>query len=337
MTAKSQQQGAGKPAKGKWALARRVATIAFFILVPVLLFFLIKNVDWQEVATALQKLQPHKLALGLAIAVASYLLFSSFDLFSRYYVGHTLPIRQVWPLAFVCCVFNLNLGASVGGIALRFRLYSRLGLDAPTVTKILTFNFLTNWMGYLFLAGIIFSSRLLQLPQTWKIGTTGLQVIGVFFLGLFSAYLLACQFSKKRSWRLFGQEIDLPGIKLALCQTVLSAANWSLMALLIFCLLPGDIFYPTILGTLLLSSLAGMIMRVPGGIGVLEAVFVTLLQHQLGKGTILAALIGYRCIYFLLPLAIATVMYLVIESRAKKMRAENNTDNHKNSNVAQTG
>ena len=52
----------------------------------------------------------------------------------------------------------------------------------------------------------------------------------------------------------------------------------------------------------------------------LEAVFIALMQHQMSKGTLLAALIGYRAIYFLLPLAIACVVYLVLERRAKQIR-----------------
>src|SRR5690606_16812175 len=97
--------------------------------------------------------------------------------------------------------------------------------------------------------------------------------------------------------------------------------NWSLMGLIIFILLPeGGVTYPTVLGILLLSSIAGVITHIPGGLGVLETIFITMLQHQLSKGSILAALIGYRIIYFLIPLAIALIIYLIIESQAKKLR-----------------
>jgi uncharacterized membrane protein YbhN (UPF0104 family) len=51
-----------------------------------------------------------------------------------------------------------------------------------------------------------------------------------------------------------------------------------------------------------------------------------MLHHQLSKGSILAALIGYRVVYFLLPLAIACIVYLVIESRAKRMSQKNQSE-----------
>ncbi|BBI63238.1 hypothetical protein HSBAA_45440 [Vreelandella sulfidaeris] len=54
-----------------------------------------------------------------------------------------------------------------------------------------------------------------------------------------------------------GNEITLPSLRLALLQMVLGAVNWSLMAALVYLLLPQDVFYPTILGILLVSSIAG--------------------------------------------------------------------------------
>jgi len=93
-----------------------------------------------------------------------------------------------------------------------------------------------------------------------------------------------------------------------------------LMALVIHLLLPANVFYPSILSVLLISSIAGVISHIPAGLGVLETVFITLLHPQLSKAALLAALIGYRALYFLLPLAIAAVVYIVLEQRAKAMR-----------------
>ena len=117
-------------------------------------------------------------------------------------------------------------------------------------------------------------------------------------------------------------EISLPSLRLALLQVALGAANWMLMAALIHLLLPKEAFYPTVLGILLISSIAGVITHIPAGLGVLEAVFMALMQHQFSKSTLLAALIGYRALYFLLPLVIAVVVYLVLEKRAKHLRKE---------------
>ncbi|SHM92536.1 hypothetical protein SAMN05216593_104380 [Pseudomonas asturiensis] len=322
--ASASSQGAkGEKKSDKWKWAKRAFNLFFFIAVPVLLFLLVKNLDWQEVKQALQSYKLSTLLMAAFVALLSYLTYCGFDVLARYYTGHKLSIQQIVPVTFVCYAFNLNLSSWVGGIALRYRLYSRLGLEVSTITRILSLSLITNWLGYMLLAGFVFSMRFLSLPKEWSIGTDTLQLIGFGLLAVCFAYLLACRFSRRRSWKIRDQEFNLPSLKQALMQASLGALNWSLMAAVIFTLLPEKAFYPAILGVLLISSIAGVITHIPAGLGVLETVFITLLSHQFSKGTLLAALIGYRAIYFLLPLMLAVVVYLVLEKRAKKMNAKN--------------
>lgn len=307
----------------KWRWAKRILTVIFFILVPALLFMLIKNIEWAEVEQALRAYSVQTLLLGIAISLSSYLVFASYDLIGRHYTGHSLPARQVLPLAAVCYAFTLNLTAWVGGIALRFRLYSRLGLEAGTITKILSLSLITNWLGYIILAGALFTFRQVDLPQQAKIGETALQIVGLILLAAAAAYFWACRFSKRRSFHFREHKITLPKARLAFVQAGLAITNWLLMGLLIFTLMPDKVSYQTVLGILLISSIAGVIAHIPAGLGVIEAVFISMLHHELSKSSILAALIGYRIIYYLIPLAIACVIYLVLEARAKKMLTTN--------------
>lgn len=304
----------------KWRWAKRILTLCLFILVPVLLFMLVKNLDWQEVRSALLSYKASTLLLATGICALSYLAYCCFDLIGRHYTQHKLPALQTLPVTFVCYAFNLNLSSWVGGIALRYRLYSRLGLDVPTITKILSISLITNWLGYMLLAGSVFALGFVKLPGSWDVGSTGLRIIGVGLLLASAVYLLACQFSRKRTWHFRKVELTLPSLRMAVIQACLGALNWSLMAALIYVLLPSEAFYPSILGILLISSIAGVVTHIPAGLGVLEAVFIALLQHQMPQSTILAALIGYRAIYFLLPLALACVVYLILEKRAKHLR-----------------
>mgnify|MGYP000265348808 CR=1 FL=1 len=304
-------------------LAKRAFTLFFFIAVPVLLFTLMKNLDWNEVMHALESYKLSTLALGFVIAAGSYLTYCCFDVLARRYTEHKLAVKQIIPVTFVCYAFNLNLSSWVGGIALRYRLYSRLGLDVPTITRILSLSLITNWLGYMLLAGFVFAGDFVDLPEGWKIGDTTLQLIGFVLLAVCLAYFLACRFSRKRTWTVRKQQFVLPSLNQAMRQALLGALNWGLMALLIYVLLPEKAFYPAVLGILLISSIAGVIAHIPAGLGVLETVFITLMQHQFSKGQLLAALIGYRVIYFLIPLMIALVVYVVLEKRAKAMRSRN--------------
>lgn len=311
------------PQHARWKLwGKRLLTLFFLLLVPTLLYTLARNLEWDEVREALQGFTASTLLVGVLLVMASYLAFSSYDLLGRYYTGHRLPVRQVLPVGMVCYAFNLNFTTWVGGVALRYRLYTRLGLGAATVTRIFSLGLLTNWTGYMTLAGLIFSLRLIRLPENWSIGASGLQLIGFVLLALVAAYIAACALSKQRVWQWREHSITLPGLRLALLQICLGASNWALMATLIYWLLPEGAFYPSILGVMLISAVAGAVTHIPAGLGVLEAVFLALLQHQFSQGSIIAALLGYRALYYLLPLLLASITYLVLEKRAKTLRRQ---------------
>lgn len=311
------------PQHGPWMTwGKRLLTLFFFLLIPTLLYLLARNLDWGEVRQTLLAYNAKTLAVGLALVCASYLTFSLYDLLGRHYARHKLHARQVLPVAMVCYAFNLNFTTWVGGVALRYRLYTRMGLSASTVTRIISLGLLTNWTGYMALAGVIFSLRLIRLPEHWDLGTTGLQLIGFVLLALVAAYIGFCAFSRQRVWYWHEHCITLPSLRLALLQIALGASNWALMAGLIYWLLPEDAFYPSILGVLLISCVAGVVTHIPAGLGVLETVFLALLQHQFSQSSLVAALLGYRVLYFLLPLLAAGIVYLILEKRAKNIRRQ---------------
>ena len=314
---------------GRWHRARQLLTLGFFILVPVLLYTLLKNLDWQEVRHALTSYRWQTLALAGLVSACSFALFSSFDLIGRRYTGHHLPARQVLPLAFVCYAFNLNLGSLVGGLALRYRLYSRLGLDAATITRIVSFSMATNWLGYLLLAGAAFALQPPDVPPSWRLDTGALRALGGAMIGAGLAYLAACAFARRRSWTLRGHVFALPPLPLALAQVGVSMLNWLLMATIVWLLLqPQRVPYPSVLTTLLVAAVAGVITHVPAGLGVLEAVFVALLSHRAPAAPLVAALLTYRAVYYLAPLAIAALAYLRAELRWRRTHPEERQARH---------
>ena len=316
----------GRPLDGKrkltdrawWPWLRRGASTAFFGLVAYLLVSQARTIEWSQVLASLQNYPVLDTWKAIALAAASYLLYSCFDLLGRHYTGHTLRVPTVMLLTFVSYAFNLNLGSVVGGIAFRYRLYSRLGLAVGTITRVMSFSMLANWMGYLLLAGLVFSFQPPALPASWKIDAFQLRLIGFLLLALAAAYLGACAFSRRRSFSLRGHEIELPSLRLAGLQLAMGAGNWLLMSGIVFVLLQHRIDYFSVASVLLLAGIAGVITHIPGNLGVLEAVFLTLLSHRMAPHDLLAGLVAYRVIYFLMPLLAAALIYLVMEARAKK-------------------
>lgn len=301
-----------------WPWLRRAGMAAFFLLVAWLLFRQARAVEWDKVFAALANFPASALLGAITLTLLSLILYSSFDLLGRHYTGHTLRASTVMRVTFISYMFNLNLGALIGGVAFRYRLYSRLGLDLGVITRVLSISMLTNWTGYLLLAGFVFSFYSPTLPPDWAIGSAGLRFLGVALLAIPLAYLALCAWSRVRSFKLRGHNLALPSLRLAIVQLCLGATNWLLMCGVIYMLLQQRISFPTVVGVLLVAAIAGVIAHVPAGIGVLEAVFVILLAQQLPKSELLAALLAYRAIYYLAPLTLAALLYLVLEARSKK-------------------
>lgn len=301
-----------------WPWAKRALGLAFMLLVVGLLVKYARTVEWSEVKQSVLELPRHVLLQAGLLCAASHLLYSCFDLIGRRYTRHGLPVPQVMQVNFTSYAFNLNFGSLVGGVAFRYRLYSRLGLGYATITRVLTLSMLTNWLGYLLLAGIVFTLAPLQLPPDWKMDSHGLQLLGIALIAAALAYLLLCGWSRRRSWELRGHELILPQPRMALLQLAVSCANWMIMALAVFTLLQGRIEYTQVLSVLLIAAVAGVITHVPAGLGVLEAVFVALLSHQVPQSQLLGALLAYRALYYILPLLAAALLYLSMEVRARK-------------------
>ncbi len=304
--------GVGLAAKAWWPQAKRAATVIFLLLVAWLLVEQAREIEWSQVLESLRDYRAGPLLIAAALALASYAVYCSYDLIGRHQTGHALGTGQVLGVGFVSYAFNLNMGALVGGVGMRYKLYLRLGLDAAVITEVLALSMLTNWLGYMLLAGGVFVVRPLELPADWVIGALGLRVLGGVLLALVATYLLLCFKSRRRQWTLRGHQLTLPTARLALLQLGISALNWTLIATIIYVLLQQKIGFSDVLSVMLIAAMAGVIVRVPAGLGVLEAVYVTLLAQSAARNELLAALLAYRAIYYLAPLALAVVYYFFI-------------------------
>jgi uncharacterized membrane protein YbhN (UPF0104 family) len=308
----------------RWRLVKKILTGLFFIAVAVLLVLYAQKVDWEDVGKVIRNYNRSVLLGAAGLVIVSYLIYGCYDLLARAYCGHKLAKRQVMLVSFICYAFNLTLSTWVGGIGMRYRLYSRLGLPSSTITRIFSLSITTNWLGYILLGGIIFTFGVVDIPAHWYISDTTLRITGVALLLFIAFYLWACGFAKRRHFTVKGQKLVIPSWKFALAQMAISSANWIVMGVIIWLLLGQQANFFFVLGVLLVSSIAGVIVHIPAGIGVLEAVFLALLAGEhTSQGVIIAALLAYRVLYYFIPLLLALIAYLGLESRAKKLRAKN--------------
>lgn len=300
-----------------WPPLRRILTIGFLLLVTGLLVWQAGTVEWDEVWSALARIEMRALALAALLTVVSYVTHASYDLFGRAMTEHRLPTRQVLFVGLVSYAFNLNLGAVIGGMAFRYRLYSQLGLGGAVITRVLATAIVTNWSGYCLLAGILLASATVTLPEGW-IGGGALRLVGVAMLLVLATGMLVVWLSRRREFCLWGHPVPLPSRTLALLQWVVSAFNWMTIAGVVYVLLPADVPYVLVLGALLLAAVAGVVSHVPAGLGVIEAVFLAVLGGMAPRYELLATLVAYRAVYYLAPLPLAALVYAITEAKLRR-------------------
>lgn len=317
----------GKPSQPFWGIAQRpwwpwltrgVAT-AFFAVVAWLIVRQARTVDWPAVWQAVQALPAGVLAAAGMLALASHFTYGTFDWVGRHCSGHRLPRATTLGIAMTSYAFTLNLGSLIGGVGVRYRLYSRRGIDAGTIGQVVGTSILTNWVGYLLLMAVL--PWLWQPPELagWAAEPWQLRIAGALLGCLPLAYVGLCAVRAGRALTLRGHVFPLPRWPVALWQVVVSALNWSLMGAALWIVLQGQVSYPAALATVQLGAVAGLVLRVPAGLGVLEAMGVALLAAPpLGQDKVLAALLAYRALYYFLPLVLAALAFGVAELRWRR-------------------
>ncbi|MGH8446677.1 MAG: UPF0104 family protein, partial [Solimonas sp.] len=192
----SKQQAQRPPA---WRWLGHGVTLVFIMLVGWLIVTRAQAIDWDKVWQSLREMRGTVLLLSALAAAASYALYASFDWFARIYTTRVPRARQ-FAIALVSYAFNLNLGALIGSVGFRYRLYSRSGVETRTIARIVGLSLVTNWSGYVLLGGVVFAARCVNLPKGWELGSTGLQGVGIAMIALLVAYVAACARLHGKMW-----------------------------------------------------------------------------------------------------------------------------------------
>lgn len=302
-----------------WPWAQKTLATLFFIVVAFLLLRLAQTVSWAEVGQAMRALPVERICTAAALALASHGVYGTFDWVGRHCSAHGLGRAATLRVAMTSYPFTLNLGTLIGGLGVRYRLYSRRGLELSTIGQVVALSIVTNWVGYLLLASVL---PWIWVPPSigswsgtqWKIAGAGLGILPL-------SYVVLCYVRPGCSISIRGRAFALPGGKVALWQIAVSACNWMLMGAVVWILLQGQASYAASLATVMLGAVAGLVLRVPAGLGVLETVAVTLLAGpNLTAGQVLAAILAYRALYYFGPL-VPAALSLAMDERVGAGRA----------------
>ncbi len=284
-------------------------SLAILAVAGFTLYQLLYDADFGKVASALKSQPLDRIAIAGAFVVAGYITLTFYDFFALHTIGRRKVPYAVAALAsFTSFTIGHSLGAAVvtGGL-IRLRIYSAWGLTVVDVAKIALVTGMTFWLGNALLLGgaTMYAPEAAtvidHLPSSINraIGLSGLVAIGCYLVWLAP---------KSRAIGRAGWRIVLPNLRLSLVQTGIGALDLALVTIAMYTLLPSDPIVPfsTILVVFLIAALLGTVSHAPGGLGVIEATMLIGLP-QFQREELLAALLTFRAVYFVLPLLVATL------------------------------
>ena len=294
------------------AISVLMVTIAAVILVR-----LLRDIDVDKVIAALQAKSIQQISIAGIFVAVGYLAMTFYDFFALRTIGRdAVPYRIAALASFTCYTIGHNLGATVftAGV-IRLRIYSAWGLNIIDIAKIAFITGLTFWLGNAFVlgAGIAYApaaaSAVNQLPP-WvnrTIGVAGLMIIVGYLLWLTPRRRLI----GRSSW-----QIALPNPRSTVLQIGIGIWDLGAGTIAVYALLPAypAVDFSAVLVVFVTAILLGFVSHAPGSLGVIEATMLVGLP-QFPKEELLASLLIFRFLYFILPLSFAAVLLGLRELR----------------------
>ncbi|HET7322359.1 MAG TPA: lysylphosphatidylglycerol synthase domain-containing protein, partial [Longimicrobiaceae bacterium] len=299
------------PLQRLWRRSVPVLGLALFAAAAWVLHRELHQVRYREVAYALDHLPASRIALAVALTLLNYLVLTGYDQLAFAYIGRKVGWMKVVTASFVGYAISNNVGFSLlSGTSVRYRFYTRWGLSAAELSRIVVFYSGTFWLGLMALGGwsLAFFPHpgLLRLP-----GNVGARVLGGLLFAVALGYVGAAALQRRparmRRWRM-----ELPPLRVVVTQFVLSALDWALAAGVLYALLPPELklSFSTFLGAFLAAQLLGLVSHVPGGVGVFEGAIILLLHPYVSGQALISSLVLFRVVYYLLPLSMALVIFI---------------------------
>jgi len=287
------------------------------------LYRLLAPVNLREVMDQVRATPPTTLVVAILCTFGGYAALVGYDWSALRYLGKYLPPRVVALGGFLGYAFGNTIGLSaVSGGAVRYRIYSALGLSPYDIAAIATFASLAFGIGITIvgLGALVVHPMALQSIISMSPQVIRWTSLLAFVVLLTILFVLAA----RKQTATFGTfTVAMPSVGIVAGQIVFTLIDICLAATVLYILLPpNDIGFLTFLAVFAVAGMAGVLSHVPGGIGVFESVVIAALPSSIPVSQAAAALLLYRLIYYLVPFAIALVLLSLNEARMALSKTE---------------
>ncbi|WP_375460521.1 UPF0104 family protein [uncultured Enterovirga sp.] len=294
----------------------------------ILLHAELKDMSMASLWASLASIPPNRYLLAMLSTLVAYGALAWYDRIALLHlgVGH-ISWLFVSVTSFTTYALSHNIGASVfSGALVRYRAYTSKGLSAAQVAVLVALCSFTFGLGTALLLGavLVYEPELLsrvadRLPAVLANPTTA-RIVGFVLLAGVAAYVVG-SLLRLKPIKIRGFTVGYPQPNIMARQLVAAPLELLGAAGIIYFALPeaGNPGFLIVLGAFLAAFSLALASHAPGGLGVLELVFVAMMP-DMDKAAVLAALLVFRLFYLLIPFAMALVVVLMFE-RARLARA----------------
>jgi len=287
-----------------------------------------------DIGISLRHILPQRWIMAIIGTLVAYIALAWYDRIALLHLGHKLGWLFISAVSFTTYALSHNIGASVfSGAIVRYRAYSTKGLTIAEIGLLVAFTAFTFALGTMLLGGLVLILEPQVVRHILHLPMLTLRVIGLGMIIVISAYLVGSALnlpaidiqSRPLPALSFGKltlgpfatpklHLEYPHLSITLRQLTAGPLELLGAAAIIYFALPeaGNPGFFVILGVFLASFSAALISHAPGGLGVLEFVFVKALP-DMPKADIVAALLVWRLLYLILPLILAIFTVVVFE------------------------
>lgn len=280
-----------------------------------LLYRVVRRYDMAEIGAALAAVPSGTILLALFFSVIGYLFLIGAEYLAVRYTGQPCSFRRVASTA----VAALGIGHSIGLAALssgavRYRMYGRAGMALPEVGRVVLFSGVTVSLGLSCVGAMALLwqgdelARLLDVPHGLMLAIAGAAILWIVI------YLVTCTLRDRRL-KIRHFRLEVPSWRVALAQVFFGSGHLLSVAAVLYASLRifTEADYPTIAALYVGADISALVGHVPGGWGLIEYIVTSALEGP----RLLAGLIIFRAIYYLVPLAIGVVIFVLDELAAR--------------------
>ncbi len=279
------------------------------------IFQILREGGFSQFGESLSALAPDVVLRAAAMVAATYALMCIIeqlvlrDVYARLPLGSTI----IAPLISNSVSIGIGFGA-VSGAAIRMRIYGRHGMDTRNCVLIASGVTLVSLAGGACLAAIGLTAEPEAVGARLNVSHDFLRIVGWCVLAFFALTLFAAG-GKRRKLNLLGRPVKLPSARAGATRLIVGVADWMASASVLFFLLPPSAQDNWLAFAAFFSALhfVAMSTGAPAGIGVFDAVMLGLNPTDATSGQLAAALVVYRLLSFITPLALGTLGLIVFE------------------------